>query len=129
MPTAGRGLGAQQVVDVLADLVDVDVADFVRRAVRPEQAVDQRGSRSASPMMTCVYSFSAGVRQLALQQLRRAAHAAERILDLVRELADHQAAAVQTRQQIVLARDALPLRACRRARAAGACPVTGRRAA
>ena len=60
--------------------------------------------------MTLVYSLSALVRQLALQQLRRAAQAAQRILDLVRQLPQHHAAAVQPRQHVVLARDALPRR-------------------
>ena len=67
-------------------------------------------SRSASPMMSCVYSFKPRLGQLALEQLRRAAQAAERVFDLVRELPHHQAAAVEARQQIVLARDALALR-------------------
>ena len=105
-----RGFGAQQVIDVLADLVDVEFATSAGARFGPDMESTSAVSRSASPMMTRVYSFSAGVRQLALQQLRRAAQAAERIFDLVRELPDHQAAAVETRQQIVLARDALPLR-------------------
>ena len=50
-----------------------------------------------------------GALQLALEQLGGAAQAAERVFDLVGELADHQAAAVEARDQIVLARDALPL--------------------
>ena len=66
--------------------------------------------RSASLMITWVYSFSAAAGQLALEQLRRAAQAAEGIFDLVRQLAHHQAAAVEPREQIVLARDALALR-------------------
>ena len=48
--------------------------------------------------------------QFALEQLRGAAQAAERILDLVRELPNHLAAAVESRDELVLARDALPLR-------------------
>ena len=67
-------------------------------------------SRSASPMMTAVYSFRPALGQLALEQLRRAAQAAQRIFDLVRELAHHEAAAIEARQQVVLARDALALR-------------------
>ena len=38
-------------------------------------------------MMTCVYSISSCV-DLHLQQLRRAANAAQRVLDLVRQVAD-----------------------------------------
>ena len=67
-------------------------------------------SRSASPMMSCVYSRKPGLGQLALEQLRRPAQAAQGIFDLVRELPHHQAAAIEARQQVVLARDALALR-------------------
>ncbi len=51
-----------------------------------------------------------GRRELALEQLRGAAQSAERVFDLVGELANHQAAAVEARQQVVVARDALALR-------------------
>jgi hypothetical protein len=51
--------------------------------------------------------------QLAFEQLRRAAQSAERILDLVRELPNHQAAAVETRHEVVVARDAMALRVIR----------------
>ena len=50
-----------------------------------------------------------GFLQLAFQQLRGAAQAAQGIFDLVRELFDHEAAAVEPGEQIVLARDALTL--------------------
>ena len=43
------------------------------------------------------------IEQLALEQLRGAAQAAERVLDLVRELADHEPAAAELREQRVLA--------------------------
>ena len=46
------------------------------------------------------------VEQLPFEQLRRTAQAAERILDLVGELPDHQAAAPQLGEQRVLARQA-----------------------
>ena len=64
-------------------------------------------------MMTPVYSFKVALCELALEELRRAAQAAERILDLVRELPNHQAAAVEARQQVVVARDAMALRVVR----------------
>src|SRR6185312_6968485 len=48
--------------------------------------------------------------QLALQELRGTTQPAERVFDLVGELFDHQPAAVQAREQVVLARDALALR-------------------
>src|SRR5205807_1837548 len=51
-----------------------------------------------------------GCVQLALEKLRRAAQSAEGIFDLVRQLFDHEPAAIEARQQIGLARDAAPLR-------------------
>ena len=55
-------------------------------------------SRSASLMMTWVYS-RAGRLELALEKLRRAADAAERVLDLVREVADQLAVASVAQQR------------------------------
>ena len=60
-------------------------------------------------MITDVYSRMRRVGELAREQLRRAAQSAERIFDLVRELANHQPAAADLRQQRGLARDALML--------------------
>jgi hypothetical protein len=60
-------------------------------------------------MMTPVYSCSVGIVQLAREKLRRAAQAAQGIFDLVGELPNHQAAALQAREQVALARDALAL--------------------
>jgi hypothetical protein len=57
-------------------------------------------------MMTCVYSRSCGPVELALEQLRRTADAAQRILDLVREVADQFAVGLLLLQQLLLARDA-----------------------
>ena len=54
-------------------------------------------------MMMRVYSRKRRIEQFALEQLRGAAQAAERIFDLVRELPDHQPAAAELRQQRVLA--------------------------
>ena len=54
-------------------------------------------------MMTRVYSRKRRIEQFALEQLRGAAQPAERILDFVRELPDHQTAAAELRQQRVLA--------------------------
>ena len=60
--------------------------------------------------MTRVYSRKRRIQQFPFEQLRGAAQAAERIFDFVRELADHQAAAAQLRQQRVLASQAPMLR-------------------
>ena len=57
-------------------------------------------------MITRVYSRSSCDRQLALEQLRRTAQAAERVLDLVRELARHHAAAALLHEQRRVARHA-----------------------
>ena len=82
---------------------------LVRRYVGSRCGVSSRltsdCSRSASPMITCVYSISCGAVELALEQLRRAADAAERILDLVREAADQLAVRLLLLEQALLARD------------------------
>ena len=109
MLDAGRRLGAQQLVHVLADLVHVE-ARLGGRARGPGHRVDQRGEPVGLADDDCGVFLQSRRRQLALQQLRRAAQPAERVLDLVRELANHEAAAVQAREQVVLARDALALR-------------------
>jgi hypothetical protein len=57
-------------------------------------------------MITCVYSRSSGRSELALEQLRRAAQAAERVLDLVREVADQLAVRLLLRLDARLALDA-----------------------
>ena len=48
--------------------------------------------------------------ELAFEQLCRTAQSTEWVLDLVRELANHRAAAAELREQRVLARDALVVR-------------------
>ena len=55
-------------------------------------------------MITCVYSRSSGAIELALEQLRRAAQAAQRVLDLVREVADQLAVRLLLDHQALLAR-------------------------
>jgi hypothetical protein len=76
----------------------------LHQAVRTEQAVHQSCRRSASLMMTWVYSCSCGLGQFALEQLRRAADAAERVLDLVGEVADQLAVGLLLFGQTLLAR-------------------------
>ena len=82
---------------------------LVRRYVGSRCGVSRRLTsdcrRSASPMITCVYSISCGAVELALEQLRRAADAAQRILDLVREAADQLAIRLLLLEQALLARD------------------------
>ena len=106
---AGRRLGREQVPDVLHDLVDVDRL-LVRRLPRAEQRVDERREPVRLGDDHRRVFVQRRVLELPLEQLRRAAQAAERILDLVRQLPDHRAAAAELRQQVVLARDALVVR-------------------
>jgi len=61
-------------------------------------------------MITCVYSLQRGPVQLALQQLRGAAQPAERVADLVRELADHSPARAALADQVFLAVELARLR-------------------
>ena len=56
--------------------------------------------------MTCVYSVQLRALELPLEQLRRAAQAAQRVLDLVREIADQPAAGLGLIEQPLFARDA-----------------------
>ena len=56
-------------------------------------------------MITCVYSIELRAVELALEELRGAADAAERILDLVREIADQLAVRLLLLEQPLLARD------------------------
>ena len=82
---------------------------LVRRYVGSRCGVSRRFTsdcrRSASPMITCVYSIELRAVELAFEQLRRAADAAQRILDLVREAADQVAVRLLLLQQALLARD------------------------
>ena len=104
-----RRLGAQQVKDVLAELMDVELRLLGGR-FGPVMRVHQRAEPIGLADDDAGVFLERLVRQLALEQLRRAAQAAQRVFDLVRELPQHQATAVQARQHVVLARDALPLR-------------------
>ncbi len=93
---------------MLAEFVHVDQR-LLRRARGADHGIDQRGQAIGladddAGVFTQVFV------QLALQQLRGAAQAAQRILDLVRQLPNHLPAGVEARHQFVLARDALALR-------------------
>src|SRR6185437_2791923 len=101
-------LRAQQVIYVLAHLVHVD-RRFLRYALRARHGVDQRRQpvRLADDDLGVLLQRSA--LQLALEELRRPAQAAKGIFDLMRELPDHEPTAVEARDQVVLARDALSL--------------------
>jgi hypothetical protein len=54
-------------------------------------------------MMTWVYSVSSGDSQVHRQQLRRAADAAQRVLDLVRQVADQLLGGLRLAQRALLA--------------------------
>ena len=104
----GSRLGPQQVIYVLADLVHVD-RRLLRHALGARHGIDHGGQAVRLADDDSRVFLQRGALQLALEKLGGAAQAAERVFDLVGELADHQAAAVEARNQIVLARDALPL--------------------
>ena len=75
-----------------------------------EQRIDQRGEPIGFADDDRRVFAQRAILELPLEQLRGAAQPAERILDLVRELTNHRAAAADLRQQRVLAYDALVLR-------------------
>ena len=81
-------LRQDQRAHALADFVDVHVAHHVRPAVRRQQAVDQR----LQPVGLVDDDLGVFLQVLGLdfhlQQLRRAADAAQRVLDLVGQVAD-----------------------------------------
>ena len=73
--------------DVLRDAVQVDFL-LPRRAARAQDAVDERGEPVRLLDDDARVRLLLGIRQLPLEKLRRAAQSAERILHLVRELAN-----------------------------------------
>ena len=99
---------AHQVIDVLAQFMDVETL-APRRATGPEHGIDQRGEtiRFADDHLG-IFAHRL-VAQLAFQQLRGTAQTAQRILDLVSKLANHQPTAPQLRQERGLAADTLSL--------------------
>src|SRR5882672_12528954 len=83
------GFAAQQVIDVLAELVKIESL-AARRASGAEHGIDEiRETVRLADDDVRVFA-QRRVFQLPLQELRRAAQAAERILDLVSELPNHQ---------------------------------------
>ncbi len=105
---AGARFAAQQAVDVFTQLVHVDER-LLRRARRTDHRVDER-RQAVRFADDDARVFAQVLVQLAFQQLRGAAQPAERILDLVRQLPNHLAARIESRHELVLARDALALR-------------------
>ena len=81
-------------------------APDVRRAVRREQAVHQRLQPVGLLDDDLRVFAQLGSVELALEQLRRAAQAAQRVLDLVREVADQLAVGLLLVDQPLLARQA-----------------------
>src|SRR5258708_2503445 len=95
-----RGFSTQQVINVFADLVDIDES-LLWSAVGSEHRVDERGQSVGLADDDPGVLPQVCLLQLALQELGGTAQAAEWILDLVRELPNHESAAIETRQQIV----------------------------
>ena len=88
---AAGEFGQHQAAHPLAHLVDVDVADDVRAAVRRQQAVDQRLQPVRfldDDLGVLAQLDQVDRRQLQFEQLGGAADAAQRVLDLVRQVAD-----------------------------------------
>ena len=71
----------------------------------PSRRSTRSRRRSASRMMTWVYSASSSFGQFPGQQLRRAAHAAQRVLDLVRQAANDRPGGLLGVQQALLPAD------------------------
>ena len=78
---------------------------LVRRAAGTEQRIDQPGKAVRFADDDVGVFALLRVRELARQQLRRTANAAERILDFVRELANHLPPGAVLNQQRIFARD------------------------
>src|SRR5262245_17924563 len=78
----------QQVEHVLAELVHVD-RSLDRRPARTRHGIDERGEPIGFRDDDAGVLVQRLALQLLLQQLRRSAQSAERVFDLVRELANH----------------------------------------
>ena len=81
---------------------------FLRRAAWPEQRVDQPGQPVGLADDDVGVLSQLVADQLPVEQLRGAAQAAERILDLVGELANHLPSGTVLDEQRILAIDARP---------------------
>jgi len=104
-----RRLRRKQVPHVLHQLVNVHRL-LARRLARTEQGIDQRSKAIGLADDHGRVLVQRRVLQLALEELGGAAQAAERILDLVRELPDHRAASAELGEQRVFAEYSLMLR-------------------
>ena len=102
-------LAAQQAIHALEKLVHVHEL-LRRRAPGSQHAIEQVGEPIGLADDDTRVLAQRRIEQLALEQLRGAAQAAQRILDLVRELTNHETAAAELREQRVLAREPPMLR-------------------
>src|SRR6185312_6474881 len=99
-----RKLGLHDAFHAHQYFVHVDSA-IRRRAVRREQAIDERAQPIGLGDDDLRVFDERGTIELALEQLRCAADAAERVLDLVREASDQFAIGLLLLEQPLLARD------------------------
>ena len=83
---------------------------FAGRTAGSEHAVEQVGEPIGLADDDARVLAQRRIEQLALEQLRGAAQAAQRILDLVRELTNHETAAAELREERVLTRQPAMLR-------------------
>src|ERR1700723_2621183 len=96
-------------VDALQQLVHVD--QLLRwRAPGPEHGIEKIGQTVRFADDDARVFAQRRIQEFPFEQLCGAAQAAERVFDFVRELADHQTASSQLRQQSVLASQAPMLR-------------------
>ena len=94
--------------DVLQQFVNVHGL-LAWRMTWPEQRIDERDEPIGFADDDRGVFAHRSIGELTREQLRRATQSAEWILDLMRELTNHRAAATDLRQQRVLACDALML--------------------
>ena len=100
--------GGHQSAHPFQYFMDVDAA-FLRACVRAKHPFTRFCRRSASPMMMPRIFLQGLVGQFAFEQLRRAAQAAQRILDFVRQARAQRARGLMLRQKMLFAADTQPL--------------------
>ena len=104
---AGLRFAAQQMEHVLAQLVDIDGDPSSAGATGPSMRSTSARRRSASLMMTAVYSLSEPSCSSRSSSCAAPRSPPSGFLISCRELAHHEPAAIEAREHLALARDAL----------------------
>ena len=102
-------LCAQQPDHVFDKFVDTD-ARFLRRLLRPEQRIDERGQAVRFTDNYAGVFFRCFVTEASFQQLGGPAQSSERVSDFMSQLPDHRPAHAMLLEQCVLSRYFLPPR-------------------